>query len=246
MIGIRAVDPPTLVHTIADAIRTEIVSGALAPGERIRQEAISAQLGVSRTPLREAFRLLVAEGWLEMKPRVGVRVSPLTVEELQELAVMRLLLEPFAARVAATQHGPADAERAESFLEVGPVSVEYATELDRWQAVESANEDFHFAIYGFTGGLIADSFHLIAEQNWRRFMRYRRFYMGRGPNWQRSRDAHERIFHVWRDRDGEAAEHEVARHILVAVQNMMRSLDSDAQPNARLRSMTTKYGLPND
>lgn len=77
-----------------------IVDGALAAGERLNEVHLAAQLGVSRTPLREALNRLVAEGAVEARPRLGYFVKPLTLEEFEQLYDLRPLLEPEALRLA--------------------------------------------------------------------------------------------------------------------------------------------------
>ena len=77
-------------------LHRRIVAGKYAPGEWLRQEDISTQLGVSQTPVREALDLLVSTGLAERVPYRGVRVLQLTTQEIVEAYVMRLVLESAA------------------------------------------------------------------------------------------------------------------------------------------------------
>ncbi|HUQ20840.1 MAG TPA: GntR family transcriptional regulator [Gemmatimonadaceae bacterium] len=86
--------------TVASAVRHMIVDGELTPGERINEVHLSQQLGVSRTPLREALARLAHEGTLDTIPRIGHFVRALTVEELEQLYQIRPLLDPEALRLA--------------------------------------------------------------------------------------------------------------------------------------------------
>mgnify|MGYP000868776508 CR=1 FL=1 len=88
----------------ADAVRAMIVDGRLGPGDRINEVHLSRQLGVSRTPLREALSGLVAEGALIARPRLGYFVRPLTLEEFEQIYDIRPLLDP-EAQVAGTTLG---------------------------------------------------------------------------------------------------------------------------------------------
>ena len=65
------IDAPSLVHLAADAIRKMVLSGELAPGERLIEERLTEELGISRPPLREALRLLQQDGLIETRPRRG-------------------------------------------------------------------------------------------------------------------------------------------------------------------------------
>ncbi|HUP88641.1 MAG TPA: GntR family transcriptional regulator [Longimicrobiales bacterium] len=89
-----------LTDQVADAIRQMIVSGELPDGQRINESHLAAALDVSRTPLREALGRLVNEGSLYNVPRIGYFVSPLTVDELQQLYPIRAMLDPEALRLA--------------------------------------------------------------------------------------------------------------------------------------------------
>jgi DNA-binding GntR family transcriptional regulator len=91
----------SLKSEVFELLRRRIVSGEYALGEWLRQEEIANELGVSPTPVREALDQLVAEGLAERIPYRGVRVLQLTVEEIVDAYVFRLLLEVTAARLAA-------------------------------------------------------------------------------------------------------------------------------------------------
>ncbi|MGD9980269.1 MAG: GntR family transcriptional regulator [Hyphomonadaceae bacterium] len=84
----------------ADALRAMIVDGRLAAGDRLNEVHLAAQLGVSRTPLREALSGLVAEGALIARPRLGYFVRPLSLEEFEQIYDIRPLLDPEALRLA--------------------------------------------------------------------------------------------------------------------------------------------------
>src|SRR5215212_8013789 len=86
--------------SFATALRHMIVDGELTPGERINEVHLSQQLGVSRTPLREALARLAHEGALDTIPRIGHFVRPLTVDEIEQLYQIRPLRDPEALRLA--------------------------------------------------------------------------------------------------------------------------------------------------
>ena len=101
-----SLDRPNLSDAAQSAIREMIVDGQLAAGERLNEVRLASQLGVSRTPLREALNRLVAEEALESRPRLGYFVKPLTPAEFDQLYDIRPLLEPAALRLAGVP--PAD------------------------------------------------------------------------------------------------------------------------------------------
>lgn len=80
--------------------------GSLKPGVRLRAEEIAVQIGMSRMPVREAFRRLDTEGYVTIRPNRGAIVTDHTFEEIQELFEIRSVLEGLAARLAAERIGP--------------------------------------------------------------------------------------------------------------------------------------------
>ncbi len=91
----------SVVDQVYDAIRERIASGALVRGARIHQEDLADELGVSRTPVREALRRLAAEGLVEMRTNRGARVADVGPAAMRAAYEARLVVEPGAARLAA-------------------------------------------------------------------------------------------------------------------------------------------------
>jgi GntR family transcriptional regulator, rspAB operon transcriptional repressor len=90
-----AADVP-LTELVRSALREDIVSGQLRPGERIVQDSVARRFGTSRIPVREALRELASEGLVMLEPDVGARVAKLNAAELIEVYLMREALEPIA------------------------------------------------------------------------------------------------------------------------------------------------------
>ena len=95
---------------VADRVRAMIADGVLPAGERINEVHLSRELGVSRTPLREALARLVPEGAVSHAPHIGYFVKPLTLDEFEPLYAMRAILDPAALEAA----GVPSAERIRS------------------------------------------------------------------------------------------------------------------------------------
>lgn len=96
--AMAAVRPPTLREHAVQTIRQAIVSGALQPGGRIREEDLAQQLGISRGPVREAIRTLEQEGLIRTEPHRASYVTSLSEEELDHLYRVRAEVEGIAAR----------------------------------------------------------------------------------------------------------------------------------------------------
>lgn len=92
--------PASLVELSVQRLRRDILSGALAPGERIIEEQLTQRFGTSRAPLREALRELAQQGLVEHLPRRGVRVAELSAADVDELFGLRDVLERYAMQLA--------------------------------------------------------------------------------------------------------------------------------------------------
>ena len=90
-----------LPERLANWLRDEIVAGHLQPDERLVEQVLCKRAGVSRVPLREALRMLVADGLVTLSPHRGATVTPMSVTEMRELFGVRIALEAFAAEQAA-------------------------------------------------------------------------------------------------------------------------------------------------
>ena len=101
------------VNQAYDIIRDQIVSGRLKPGARLREEDLTDMTGVSRTPVREALRLLVEDGFVVRHENKGASVPVLTEHDINEIYGLRALLAGHAARRAAMRMKPEDIDRLE-------------------------------------------------------------------------------------------------------------------------------------
>jgi DNA-binding GntR family transcriptional regulator len=93
-----------------ELIREAIIDGRLEPGRRLKEEELARELGISRTPIREALLMLQAEGLVDAIPNRGAMVSVHTPEDLDDLYQLRALLEGYAARRAASRISDAQVE----------------------------------------------------------------------------------------------------------------------------------------
>jgi DNA-binding GntR family transcriptional regulator len=132
----------TLNQLVTDAIRSRILAGEFAPGERLAEEQLSAELGVSRMPVREALRLLASEGIVTVRPRRGAAVTAYTQEQVEDLIEVRATLEGLNARLAARRHDPKHIEELERILRDGTK----ITERSELASIQRNNARFHEAI----------------------------------------------------------------------------------------------------
>ena len=138
-LGQRHVPLTTLV---ADAIRECILSGDFAPGDKLAEERLSAELGMSRMPVREALRALAAEGIVTISPRRGASVTAYTDLQAQELIEVRATLEALNAKLAARHRDPSQLAELRQILDNGS----RITEKTALARIQHANARFHEAL----------------------------------------------------------------------------------------------------
>jgi DNA-binding GntR family transcriptional regulator len=155
---------------VAAHLRELILSDALKPGDRIRQEEVAERLGASRLPVREALRILEAEGLTEHEPNKGARVPRLSMHELDVVYRMRERLEPVALNESLPHLGQDDLARLEGLQ----VQIEDNTDLDRFIELDRA---FHLGTYS---GCHIDPLNAIVTRLWNSTQHYRRAYVALG------------------------------------------------------------------
>jgi DNA-binding GntR family transcriptional regulator len=142
-----ALAPSSLVELAAHRLRTEILSGALVPGERLIEEQLTRRFGTSRAPLREALRLLGQQGLVEHSPRRGVRVAELSPRDVDELFGLRDVLEQFAMQMAPPAPDPLALQQLASRLDSMRKAATSAAALEQAEA----HRQFHVALVAMAG-----------------------------------------------------------------------------------------------
>lgn len=131
---------------VLDELKRMIFSGELLPGQQIRQETMAERLGVSRLPIRESLRQLTSDGLVQHVPNVGYSVARLDQSELEQIYLMRSVLERETLRALPT----IDAEAVDRIEELGE-KVKAAAEVRDFLGMRLCNQDFHFAIFEQSG-----------------------------------------------------------------------------------------------
>jgi DNA-binding GntR family transcriptional regulator len=189
--------PGTAQEHAVESLRWLIVTGTLKPGERVNQEAVAEQAGLSLAPVREALRVLEQEGQVTYLPRRGYFVTELRIEDLVEIYGLRKLLEQRAARRALphlNEEGIARIEYAARVCADAAEVADVAAEL-------AANRQFHFAILEPCGQP-----HLmrVIQMLWDSTEAYRAMYYNLPAERTASLNAHDAILDAIRDGDTRA------------------------------------------
>ncbi|MBW8296326.1 GntR family transcriptional regulator [Sphingopyxis sp.] len=205
-----------LADQLAELVRDRILSGEVPDDLPIRQDALAAELGVSKIPLREALTRLEQEGLLRSQANKGYFVRPLSAEEAEEVYAIRLLLEPEATALAALRANEDQRLAAKASLK----DLEKAAR-ERGAGVGAYNRAFHVALIRPAGRplrlSILERLHVLSE----RYVRKHLEPVGRDA---RARDEHRELLHAWLDRDGAKVIELTHAHIAQTLDDLRKQL----------------------
>jgi DNA-binding GntR family transcriptional regulator len=139
--------PPSLVDVAAAQLRRMITGGTLLPGDRVVENQLTHQLGISRPPLREALRVLEQEGLVRQLPRRGTIVTPLTLHDVYEIFTLRREFERLAVRMAIPVQDSTRMERCAGRL----ADMATAARAGDEAAVREYAFEFHVSVIGLAG-----------------------------------------------------------------------------------------------
>ena len=186
-----------LRDVVFKTLRQAILRGELQPGERLMEIALSKKLGVSRTPIREAIRMLELEGLVLMIPRKGAEVAGITEKNLRDTLEVRRALEELAIELSCTK-----ITDEEEFVD----SIENKDIID----IARADEKFHDIIFTSTGNdKLVQMINNLREQMYR----YRLEYVKAEATRNQLMEEHEMILKALKSRDKSEAKRIIAEHI---------------------------------
>jgi DNA-binding GntR family transcriptional regulator len=190
---------------VADYLRASILDGEIAPGERIRQEEVAERFGTSRLPVREALRILEAEGLTEHEPNKGARVPRLDMHQVGVVYQMRERLEPLALLESLPLLTDDDVAR----LDAVQSKIEANTDVNTFLALD---REFHLLTYS---GCRIDQLSSMVVRLWNSTQHYRRaFVQLTGPDraWVINAE-HRLLLDAIQRRDAVDAERYLSGHI---------------------------------
>lgn len=135
-----------LRDVVFNTLRQEILMGKIKPGERLREIQLADKMGVSRTPVREAIRMLELEGLVKMVPRRGAEVANITEKDLQDAFEVRNALEKLAIELACERMTAEQIAR----LKANSVEFEKASQKNDAEKLAGIDEEFHDIIFEAT------------------------------------------------------------------------------------------------
>lgn len=204
-----------------EAIRGAIIRGALGPCESLSDRRLAADLGVSRTPVRDALHRLQAEGLVEPRGRSGWAVTDFTEQDVRELFDLRILLEPFGIDLLASAPNPelleSIARHWDDFTHPVPV--------DRREEYFARDDDFHMRIVEASGNRRLASFYSVLKAH---INRGRYLLSGtRADRLEQTLDEHWEIATALRARDFDRAREALIAHLRTGEELLIQQLRSN-------------------
>jgi DNA-binding GntR family transcriptional regulator len=204
----------TVVDLTAEALRERILRGEYHEGEALRQDALAADMGVSRIPVREALRQLEVEGLVTFSPHAGAVVSSLSLDEISEIFELRAMVEAELLRLALPNLTPEVLDRADNILDA------YEAAFDRGDiaAWGELNWEFHSTLLAAAARPLTLGMLSMLHNQGDRYTRLQlRLTHGEG----RARFEHRAIAAAARDGQTEHAVEQLREHILSAGRSLI-------------------------
>lgn len=211
---VKIQEPKLVVSQVADGLRDLITSGRLKPGEKLKEFEISGSFGVSRSPVREAFRILEIEGLVDLIPRKGAYIHEITNEDVKEIYQIREMVEGFAGYLATENMSDED------IAEVGQLwlKMKSLTASGDFENYLAASSDFHNKIIICAKNKrIVEIYHGI-----RTSIKFLRSYiLSSGKRTDSSLSEHQEIVQAIKRRDKDLVEKMSREHVRKGRENLM-------------------------
>ncbi|MBI5047815.1 MAG: GntR family transcriptional regulator [Deltaproteobacteria bacterium] len=189
----------TLRERIVDFVKEAIIKGRLKPGERVPEPELAEMFGISRTPIREAFRQLESEGFITFTPRKGAIVSPITDKDVIEFYAIKGLLEGYAAKMACCKISDKEIRRMED-LNSQMARCAEKNDVKNFFKLDNQLHDVFLKLCG--NDKLYNLIHTIVQQ----FERFRRTSLSLLGRMQSSVKQHYEIIEAFKKRDVDLVE----------------------------------------
>ncbi len=206
-------DKYTLRGRVFNQIREDILSGKYKSGEELRESTIGQELGVSRTPVREALRQLELEGLVKIIPNKGAQVISLSVKDIKDIYAIRSHLEGLCARWACEHISQEQIEQLEEIIYLS----EFRASKHHYEQMLELDNKFHDIIYEASQSkmlrhLLKDFHHYV--------QRVRKITLSSTERAEKCNMEHKAILEALKERNPEKAEELAHKHILYTVENI--------------------------
>lgn len=209
-------DKYSLRGRVFHKIREDILSGKYKQNEELREATIGEELGVSRTPVREAFRQLELEGLLTIIPNKGAYVTGITAKDVQDIYMIRSLLEGLCVRWVTENISKELMEELEENIYLS----EYHEEKGHLEQIAILDNRFHEILYDACNSKMLE--HLLRDFH-QYVYRVRKLTLANVTRGRESTSEHKQIVEAIKEKDAARAESLANAHILRAYENMLKN-----------------------
>lgn len=223
LVPIRLDSYKPLREVVAETLREAIAAGTLKPGERLMEIQLAEELGVSRTPVREAIRKLELEGFVVMIPRRGTYVADLSIKDINEVFEIRTALDVLAAGLAVERITEDELEQLERLLVEIAELLDHQDDIDKIVEVDS---QFHDVLYRASrNDRLVGIINNLREQ----FTRFRSISIQYPGRMRISVEEHRRLVEAIATRDTELAQQIAREHMENSEQTLLQDLNERRQ-----------------
>lgn len=206
-------DKYSLRGRVYESIREDILGGRYQQNTELKEAAIGAELGVSRTPVREALRQLELEGLVKIIPNRGAYVNMITSKDVQDIYVIRSMLEGLCARWATEEITQEQLEGLEETL----CLTEYHTRKENYEKLYELDSLFHEQLYSASGSRILN--HVLSDFH-DYVKRVRKVTIASQGRSVKSTEEHRAIFEAIKAKDAEQAEELAKQHVKRTIESI--------------------------
>jgi len=228
----------TLHDELAGLIRVMILDGGLIPGQRIPEQALCVRFGVSRTPLREALKVLSVEGLVRLLPNRGAMVVRITPREAEDLILVLGVLETFAGELACAH---IDDRQLGAIRDMHNRMIEHFHRDERRPYIE-LNRAIHEAIIVAAGNeVLTEIYHMLKT----RLSSVLSVARNPPPRWSEAVEDHRRMLEALENRDGAAMELIARRHSRHRIEMVREALDMlERKPSGAAKALAEPSADP--
>ncbi len=208
-------DAQSLSGKVYLELQEDILSGKYKKGDELKEQTIGEELGVSRTPVREALRQLERQGLVSIIPNKGAKVIGITREDMYDIFEIRSTLEGMCAQKAAQYATPEEIEELEDIVYM----TEYYAKKGNSDQIYSSDNKFHETLYGASHSRILEQ----VLSNFHHYLqRVRKVTLQSKERAIQSNEEHRQIVEAIRQHDGELAQKLADDHIMSTIRNIER------------------------
>jgi DNA-binding GntR family transcriptional regulator len=238
-------DHVSLQERTYQALRTALLEGVFAVGERLFETEVASMLGVSRVPVREAVRRLQQDGLLEVRPRSGIYVASVSPAEADDIYRIRAALEGTAAGLAAERITDAELLELGRLLKRQDEESQMEAKGGRPRRARSQSgvvaraDQFHRAIHVYAR---SQRLYELLELNYAQVMHFRKITLGMPGRAEAASHGHHQLYDALRRRDSQGAERLMREHVDSARRVLLAHLDQMAEAGTHRSRLPTPPG----